>query len=57
MNNQKLIDINEFIKENNVIQIFDNPEICKKFYPLVSECLRTPEGLKKIVWFRWEFHF
>ena len=49
MKSKKLIDINEFIRERDVIKIFDNPAVCAKFYPYVSECLRTPEGLKKIV--------
>lgn len=51
MNNTKLLDINEYMKERNVESIFDNESICKKFYPYVSECLRSPEGLKRIVSF------
>lgn len=49
MNTDKMLDLNEFIKSNNVMSIFDNEAICKKLYPYVSECLRSPSGLKTIV--------
>lgn len=49
MNNSKILDLDEFIKERKMEKIFDDESICQKFYPFVDECLRSPEGLKKIV--------
>ncbi|CBK21677.2 uncharacterized protein [Blastocystis hominis] len=42
-------DALRYIKEENVESIFGNPEICKRLYPLVPPCLRSVEGLKRIV--------
>ena len=49
MNNAKILDLNEFIKERKMEKIFDDESICEKFYPFVDESLRSPEGLKRIV--------
>ena len=49
MNNAKIRDLNEFIKERKMEKIFDDESICEKFYPFVDESLRSPEGLKRIV--------
>ena len=42
-------DALRYIKEENGESIFGNPEICKRLYPLVPPCLRSVEGLKRIV--------
>lgn len=45
----KPLNIVTFMKDRHVESIFDNEDICKRLYPLVPECLRTPSGLKRIV--------
>lgn len=45
----KPLNVLSFLKERNVESVLDNEDICKKLYPLVPECLRTPAGLKRIV--------
>lgn len=45
----KPLNIISFMKERHVESILDNEDICKRLYPLVPECLRTPAGLKRIV--------
>lgn len=42
-------DAMRYIKEENVELIFGNPEICERLYPFVPPCLRSAEGLKRIL--------
>ena len=43
------MNLNEFMKKRHVETILNDEAICKRLYPLVPPCLRSPAGLKRIV--------
>ena len=43
------MNLNEFMKKRHVETILNDEANCKRLYPLVPPCLRSPAGLKRIV--------
>ena len=46
---RKPMNLNEFMKKRHVETILNDEAICKRLYPLVPPCLRSPAGLKRIM--------
>ena len=49
INRRMPFDAIRYIHDEKVESIFDNPEICKRLYRFVPDCLRSPSGLRQIV--------